>query len=247
MTYATALITGASSGLGKGLAGWFAARGVKVYAAARRLDALEALAAQFPGRIEPVSMDVSHTAATRDRIEELDKQSGGLDLVIANAGIGGETYAKRMSWPTVERIIDVNVKGAAATLTAALPGMVLRKRGHLVGIASVASFRGLPRSAAYSASKAFLAVFLESLRGDLQGTGVKVSSLHPGFVKSELTAGNKVRMPFLLETDVAVEKMGRAILRGQATFVFPWQMSLFSKVLRALPNKAFDAAARRMR
>jgi len=203
MSYRTALVTGASSGLGRGLALWFARRGVKVYAAARRLENLEALANEARAAnalIEPVELDVSDADHTLARIRELDAACGGLELIIANAGFGQETSGKRIKWDTVKRIIDVNVTGAAATLSAVLPQMVERKRGHVVGVASLAAFRGLPRNAAYSASKAFLSTFMESLRVDLRGTGVHVTCLYPGFVKSEMTAQNKFQMPFLLET-----------------------------------------------
>ncbi|EPX64979.1 putative short chain dehydrogenase [Cystobacter fuscus DSM 2262] len=249
-SYRTALITGASSGLGRGLALWFARRGVKVYAAARRKENLEALAQEARAahaHIEPVELDVAQADATLARVRELDDACGGLDLIVANAGFGQETSGKRIKWETVKRTIDVNVSGAAATLSAVLPRMVERKRGHVVGVASMAAFRGLPRNAAYSASKAFLHIFLESLRVDLQGTGVKVSCLYPGFVKSEMTAQNKFSMPFLLETDAAVELMGQAILRGEAEYAFPWQMKGVMGLVKHLPNGLFDGIARRAR
>lgn len=249
-SYRTALVTGASSGLGRGLALWFARRGVRVYAAARRREQLEALADEARaanGHIEPVELDVAQAESTVARIRELDAACGGLELVIANAGFGQETSGKRIKWETVQRTIDINVSGAAATLCAALPQMVERKKGHLVGVASMAAFRGLPRQAPYSASKAFLSIFLESLRVDLQGTGVRVTCLYPGFVKSEMTAKNKHPMPFLLETDEAVERMAAAIGRGQAEYAFPWQMAGVLGVVKRLPNPVFDAVARKVR
>ena len=245
LSYRTALVTGASSGLGRGLALWFARRGVKVYAAARRLENLEALAneARAAGsHVEPVELDVADEEATLARIRELDTASGGLDLVIANAGFGKETSGKRINWETVKQTIDVNVTGAAATLCAVLPRMVERKRGHVVGVASMAAFRGFPRNAPYSASKAFLHTFLESLRVDLRGTGVHVTCIYPGYVKSEMTAPNKGPMPFLLETEEAVELMGRAIVRGEAQYAFPWQTASVLHLMKLLPNALFDRA-----
>ena len=246
-TYRTALVTGASSGLGRGLALWYARRGVKVYAAARRRENLEALAQEARaanGHIEPVELDVADGDATVARVRELDDACGGLELIIANAGYGKESSAKRLSWDTVKQTIDVNVTGAAATLTAVLPRMVERKKGHLVGVASIAAFRGLPRNAVYSASKSFLSIFMESLRVDLEGTGVGVTCIYPGFVKSEMTAQNKFPMPFLLETEDAVERMTRAIQRGDAEYAFPWQMAGAVGVLRHLPNVLFDRLVR---
>ncbi len=247
--YRTALVTGASSGIGRALSAWLARRGVRVFAAARRLDELRKLQVELsssPGRLEPIGMDVAKARETIQQIQELDDACNGLDLIIANAGVGFETHAKRIQWDKVEQTIQVNVLGASATLCAVLPRMVERNVGHLVGISSLAAFRGMPRSAAYSASKAFLATFLEGLRVDLKSTAVKVTSVYPGFVKSEMTAKNKFKMPFLMETDEAVDQIGEAIMRGETAVAFPWQMALASRVLRLLPNGLFDIAARRM-
>ncbi len=246
----TALVTGASSGLGRGLALWYARRGVRVYAAARRRENLEALAQEARAanaHIEPVELDVSEGDATVARIRELDTACEGLDLIIANAGFGQESSAKRIHWESVRQTLGVNVTGAAATLCAVLPRMVERGRGHVVGVASMAAYRGLPRQAAYSGSKAFLSVFMESLRVDLQGTGVRATCLYPGFVKSEMTSQNKHPMPFLLETEDAVERMAGAIARGEAEYAFPWQMKGVLGLVKRLPNPVYDALARRAR
>ncbi|MBZ4394451.1 SDR family NAD(P)-dependent oxidoreductase [Myxococcus sp. MISCRS1] len=250
MSYRTALVTGASSGLGRGLALWLARRGLRVFAAGRRVPQLQALAAEAQAAgatVEPVELDVSRAEPLMEKLRELDSECGGLDLVIANAGVGGVTHGKRLEWDKVRSIIDTNVTGAVATLTAVLPSMVERRRGHVVGISSLAAHRGLAGHAAYSASKAFLATFMESLRVDLAGTGVCVTCIFPGFVKSEMTAANHFPMPFLMETDAAVELMGSAILRGETEVSFPWQLAIPSRLAKVLPNPLFDAAARRLR
>ncbi len=250
LEYRTALVTGASSGMGRGLSLWFARKGVKVYAAARRHDKLEALADQARASgatIEPVELDVSNPEATVARIRELDEACGGLDLIIANAGVGQQMNARRMEWEHVKRLIDVNVAGAAATLCAVLPRMVERNRGHLVGVASLAAWRGLARNAAYSGSKAFLSTFMESLRVDLRGTAVRVTCIYPGFVKSEMTAPNKHPMPFLLETEEAARMMGKAIARGEAEYAFPWQTAGRMRMVKARPNALFDSTMRKLR
>jgi short-subunit dehydrogenase len=243
--YKTALITGASSGLGRALAVWFARRGVRVYAAARRAEHLQALrdeVAATGGVVEPVTLDVADTGATVERIRALDRESGGLGLVIANAGIGEQTPAWRMDWPKVERTLQVNVMGAAATLTAALPGMVERNRGQVVGISSIAAFRGMPQAAAYSGSKAFLTTFLQSLRVDLSGTGVAVTAIHPGYVKTEMTAKNK-SMVLVLEADEAAERMGRAIVRRVGEFSFPTPMAMVGRIVSMVPDGLVGLAA----
>jgi short-subunit dehydrogenase len=241
--YQTALITGASSGLGLGLATWFAKKGVKVYAAARRaenLDALKQEAAQAGGQIEPVTLDVTRTKEVLERIAAIDEACGGLDLVIANAGISEFTRATKLDYERVQRIIDTNVSGAAATVCAALPKMVERGRGHVVGVSSLAALRGMPKLAAYCGSKAFLSVFLEGLRVDLRGTGVKVTTLLPGFVRTPINASMKGRVPFMLEAEDAVERMAKAIVRGEKEYGFPWPVSGAARAMRFMPNGLWD-------
>lgn len=248
--YGTALVTGASSGLGRGLALWFAKRGTRVFAAARRGDQLQSLAEEARaagGTVEPVEMDVARTDETIARIQQLDADCGGLDLLVANAGVGLDTNARRFDWERAKKVIEVNVNGTAATLTAVLPKMVERKRGHLVGVSSLAAFRGMPKNAAYSGSKAFLYIFMESLRVDLRGTGVRVTCIHPGFVKSEMTAPNRHPMPFLMETADGVEHMARAITRGVSVYSFPWQTTLLTRLVTALPDFIYLPLARRVR
>ena len=159
------LVTGASSGLGRALALWFARRGASVWAAARRTELLDTLAADppsaRPGSIVPLALDVSSTAAIRRVLPEVDGQAdGGLDVVIANAGIGGEANPRKDTWEKVERMIQVNVTGAAATLATLAPRMAERGRGHLVGMSSLAAWMVTPKMGVYSATKAFLAGLL---------------------------------------------------------------------------------------
>ena len=234
-------ITGASSGLGHGLALWFARRGARVFAAARRVERLQALAGDSgrgTGSIEAVAVDVGDTAALRKALFRADDSvEGGIDLVIANAGVGGNTNPRKQeTWPLMERMLQVNVTGAAITLSTLAPRMAERKRGHLVGVSSIAAWVVAPRSGTYTATKAFLEVYCEGLRLDLRGTGVAVTSIHPGFVKSEMTAQNKAPMPMLLETDDAVDRMGRAILRRPARFAFPWAMAMAARTAQLLPE-----------
>ncbi|HVR11284.1 MAG TPA: SDR family NAD(P)-dependent oxidoreductase [Thermoanaerobaculia bacterium] len=240
--YRRALVTGATSGIGRSLALWLAARGVTVIAAGRRREKLEELrdeAARIGGAIEPLELDVAAVAAVRERLGELDGRDGGLDLVVANAGVGQLTSARKFDWEACESILRVNVLGAAATLTAVLPGMLARGRGHLVAVASIAAVRGFPQNAAYGSSKAFLRSFMESLRLDLAATAVKTTCVFPGFVKSEMTATNRFPMPFLLETDEAAARIGRAILAQRAEYWFPWQMALPARALALLPSALY--------
>jgi short-subunit dehydrogenase len=249
LDYKTALVTGASSGLGRALALWLAKRGIKVHAAARREDALRKLAEEAKaagGEVVPVSMDVVDTGATVKAIQRIDDATGGLDLVVANAGVGADMGRDRFGWESVEKTLRVNVMGAAATLTAVLPRMIERKRGHIVGISSLAAYRGLPRAATYSGSKAFLQMFLEGIRVDVKKKGVRVTSIHPGFVKTEMTADAPNPLPFLMDLEPAIERIGRAILRADSEFAFPWQMSTVLSVVKLFPNGLYDVAAKRL-
>lgn len=240
LEYKTVLITGASSGLGRGLAQWFAARpGTTVYAAARRTAALESLRAEAGGAIVPVTLDVSKGDETHARVKALDAAVNGFDLVIANAGLAPQTWARQLDWAVVKNVIDVNVTGAAATLSAVIPGMIERGRGHLVGVSSLASFMPSPRLSTYCASKSFLSMWLESLRLDVEALGLHVTCLMPGFVKSEITAKNRPgTLPFLLETSDAVARMAKAIMRREERFAFPWQMRATIAASAMLPRSS---------
>jgi short-subunit dehydrogenase len=224
--------------LGRALAVWFSRRGVRVYAVARRVEQLQALrdeAATWRGVVEPIALDVSEARATHERLQAVERDSGGLDLVIANAGVSEPTPARKLDWPAVERILQVNVLGAAATLSAVLPSMVQRNRGHLVGISSLAAFRGMPSWATYSASKAFLTTFLQGLRTDLVGTGLAVTAIHPGYVRTGMTA-DYANLPLVMEPQDACEQMAQAILRREAEFSFPLPAALMGRYLALMPD-----------
>ncbi len=237
--YRNVVITGASSGLGRALSLWFARRGARVYAAARREEQLLSLRAEAsagPGEVVPVPLDVAETEAVVRKLRTLDDATpGGIDLVVANAGVGGRLNGAKTEWAEVSRMLQVNILGATATLTALAPRMAERKKGHLVGVASLAAWIVVPRFGVYGASKRYLQTFCEGLRLDMPA-GVRVTSINPGFVKSEMTADNRFPMPFLLETDDAADRMGRAILRGDALFAFPWQMAWLTRLGSLLPS-----------
>jgi short-subunit dehydrogenase len=248
MSPRTAFVTGASSGIGLALAERLAARGTTVVLAARRLDLLEDLrrrVEQRGGVARAVALDVADTAAVVAALEAADDELGGIDLVVANAGVSSARHGKKLDWAETARVLQVNAMGALATLTALLPRMVARGRGQLVGISSLAGIRGLPRSAAYSASKAALSTFLESLRIDLAGTGVRVSDVRPGFVDTPILAGAKHPTPFRLGVDDAVDRIVAGIDAGAPVVEFPLPLASALHLSRALPRPLFDAILRR--
>src|SRR5256714_1680280 len=242
-------ITGASSGLGRGLALHYAKEGATVHAAARRGAEIEILAREAPpGHVVPVVLDVTDPERLVKAIRDAEAASGGaLDLVIANAGTGVPTDARKMDWTKVRKILDVNVTAACVTVAAALPGMVARNAGQVVAISSLAAFRGMPGNAAYCASKAAVHIFMESVRVDLRGTGVVGATIYPGFVKTEVTAKNKVRMPFRMEIPDAVEVMARGIAKKKATIAYPLPMAAAVRALSALPRSVYEPLAGRAR
>lgn len=245
-----ALITGASSGLGYGLARRLARKGYAVAAVARREEALEALAAEIReegGRVWIGTADVAERDQVRAAVTGCEEALGPVDLFVANAGISARTGARNLSAEVVERVMRVNFLGAVYGVEAVVPGMLERGRGQLVAVGSLAGYGGLPLTAAYSASKGALHNFFESLRLDLRGTGVDVTIITPGYVRSPMTDVNDHPMPFLVDTDDAVDRMVRAILRRDALLSFPLPMAAFAWIAQALPSGLYDALASRLR
>jgi len=249
MDLRTALITGASSGIGDALARELAGRGVEVALCARRVGKLEELAADIRrkgGAARVYPMDVRDVSDTRETIARADDDMSGLDIVVANAGVGRQRWSGKLRWrEDVEPTLAVNVHGAAATLTAVLDRMVERRRGYIVGISSLAQYRGVPSSATYSASKAFLSTFLEGLRIDLKSSGVGVTDVRPGFVRTEMTRGNKHRMPWLMEPEEAARVILRGIERREPVVQFPWQLATVARSAALLPPVIYDRAVAR--
>ena len=245
-----AFITGASSGLGRGMALRLAAEGYAVAAAARRADELDTLVAEIRGgggRALAVPLDVTDREATREAVAVCTRELGPVDILLANAGISIQSGARNLSGPDVARVMEVNFLGAVYGVEAVLPGMIERDSGQLVAVGSLAGYRGLPLSAAYSASKGALHNFFESLRLDLRGTGVDVTIITPGYVKSPLTEKNAHAMPFLQDTEVAVDLMVRAIRRREALFSFPAPLSWVAWAGQVFPPALYDALAGRVR
>jgi short-subunit dehydrogenase len=234
-------ITGASSGIGAALAREFAARGATLGLLARRGDALDALIAQLPGRHRRYAVDVTDRARLLEAAREFEQASGGVDIAIANAGISAGTLTEHAEdLPVFERIVATNLTAAVDTFHPFVAPMSARGRGRLAAIASVAGARGLPGAGAYCASKAALINYCESLRVELRASGVRVVTIAPGFIDTPMTAGNPYPMPFLMGADSFARKTVQAILRGDSYRVIPWQMAWLARLVRIVPNAAFD-------
>jgi short-subunit dehydrogenase len=242
------LITGASSGIGRALAVEFARRGAAVGLFARRAEALREVAAEIEkagGLAQVLTGDVLDASAVLVAADELSDRFGAVDVLIANAGIGGTKDAASLDAASVANVINVNVIGATNSVAAVLPKMLARGIGHLVVISSLAAYRGLPKSAAYCASKAAVSALFESLRIDLEPRGIKVTIIHPGFIRTPLTADRQARLPWLLEVDDAANRIIGAIETGKKSFAFPWQLATIVRAGILMPIFMYDWIVRR--
>ena len=242
------MITGASSGIGRGLALEIAARGAHLGLLARREELLNELATEARVRnVKAVtaSADVRDANAVRAAADRFRNELGPIDILIANAGIGTADHALKLAPDHAAEVIGINVLGAVNSVAAVAPEMVERGQGRLVAISSLAAYRGLPKSAAYCASKAALTAYFESVRIDLRRTGVGVTIIYPGFIKTALTSGRVSKMPYLMELDYAVKKIVSAIEKEKKTYAFPWRLATFVRSGLLMPAGIYDWIAER--
>jgi NAD(P)-dependent dehydrogenase (short-subunit alcohol dehydrogenase family) len=229
--FRNAFVTGASSGIGKAISLRLAERGTRVILAARRRAELDALAREIraSGKTADVEvLDVSDADAAAEAVLRWDRELGGLDLVLANAGMNEPRRVRELDWKSVERVMRVNTLGALATLVAAIGPMLERRRGTLAAVTSLAAMRGLPGHPAYSASKAAVSTFLESLRTDLSPHGLRVVDIRPGFVDTPMTEKNRFPMPFLMES------------------MYPWQLSVAMSFAQSMPDVLWRNVAQKL-
>ena len=247
----TVFLTGASSGIGAGLAVALAKQGAVLGLLARRkelLDKLRKECEKVGGTARVFACDVTNEDAVLAAVDEFVHEFEHIDILIANAGIGGNNAETRAMQPlAVKKVIDINLMGAVNSVHAVLPGMLKRGSGQIVAISSLAGFRGLPRSAAYSASKAGMTAFFESVRLDVKHQGVDVTIIQPGFIKTPLTSGREAKMPFIMELDDAIPLFIKAIEKKKRFAAFPWQLATFVRAGKFMPGWLYDRVAGRAR
>lgn len=232
------VITGASSGIGFQLAKRYLEMGATVALISRRTDTLSISRETRPDKAIIYSADVRNLAAIQEAARDFISRFGCPDIVIANAGIGCGTLTEHAEdIEPFQAIFDTNVVGMAKTFQPFVGCMKAEKRGKLVGIASVAGFRGLPGASAYSASKAAAINYLEGLRTELIHSGVEVITICPGYVETPMTDSNPYPMPFLVKAESAAIKIEGAISRGKIFYTFPWQMMIVGKIMGILPKR----------
>jgi len=229
---------GASSGIGAATARLMADRGASVAISGRRGALLEEVAGD---RMAVVPVDVTDAAEMRRAATTVAQALGGIDTIVWCAAYWEKSDAVRWDAHSFARHYEVNVLGFNNLLATTLPAMVENGRGHVVGVASVAGFRGFPGAEAYGSTKAALIALLESLRASLWTRGVRVTTVAPGFVKTELTEVNDFPMPFLIDVDRAAASIVRGIERGRLEIVFPWRMAALMKLARYVPVRWWAA------
>ncbi|MFZ9284466.1 MAG: SDR family oxidoreductase [Burkholderiaceae bacterium] len=246
MTAPLVFITGASSGIGQALAAHYAQQGWRLALAARRSDEMQAWASSLglgEERCVAYGADVSRIDSIVAAGQACIARQGLPEVVVGNAGMSiGVDTADRRDLDALADTYATNNIGLAATFHPFVAPMRERRRGTLVGIASVAGIRGLPGHGAYAASKAAVISYCESLRVELRSSGVKVVTIAPGYIDTPLTRQNRYPMPFLMPADAFAQQAARAIGRGASYRVIPWQMGVVARVLRLLPDALFDRA-----
>ena len=241
-------ITGASSGLGAALAMEYATHGAQCGLLARRKEELESLRLSLPNPDQHLIyvVDVCDHQALNAAAKDFLQRTGGIEVVIANAGVSYGTLTERSEDTAVfEKIMAINVLSVVTTFSAFITAMQSQaKTGQrdlrLVGIASVAGIRGLPGAEAYSASKAAVISYCESLRVELRASGIKVVTIAPGYIDTPMTQVNTYPMPFLMPAKKFAASAVKHITSGTSYAVIPWQMRGVSWLLRLLPNSLYD-------
>jgi short-subunit dehydrogenase len=229
-------VVGASAGIGAALARELADRGARVAVSARSEEGLRAVAGD---RMAVVPVDVTDRDAVLAAGDRVRAELGGLDVAVLNVGTWSRFRVEQWDSAAFADTLQVNLMGAVHALEAVVPRMLAEGRGRIVGMASVAGYRGVPGSEAYGASKAALLNLLEALRGSLAPRGVVVQTLAPGFVRTRLTDRNRFPMPWRIEADDAARRIADGIAREKAEVVFPRPMLVTMKTARLVPVRAW--------
>jgi short-subunit dehydrogenase len=231
-------IIGASSGIGAALAEELVNHGARVAISARNEVSLREVAKDA---MAVVAVDITDRAGLIEAAQQVAILMEGLDVVIIMAGYWKQMSAKDFNVDEFSRHIEVNVLGMANAVAAVLPMMQAQHNGTIVGVSSVAGYRGMPGAEGYGPSKAAQLNFLESLRLGLKGSGVAVQIVAPGFVRTEMTSTNTFRMPFLIDAADAARYIVRGLEKGRDEIVFPLPMAITMKIARIIPNRLWTA------
>ena len=236
---ARAWVIGASSGIGAALADELVRRGARVAISARRRAELEDVGS---GRMHVEPVDVTDADATKAAADGVLTALGGIDVVVISVGVWEPVNVDSWSPATIREQLEVHVLGYAHVIDAVLPRMLADRRGTIVGVASVAAYRGLPGGAGYSTAKAGLVAMLESMRAELLGRGVDVVTVCPGFVRTRAARPNQL---WMIEPEDAARRIADGIASGKTEIVFPRPMMLVMKAARLVPVRVWPRIAAR--
>ena len=237
-------LTGASSGIGEALAFELANRGARVALTARRGDVLEGLKASIVakgGVAEVFPGDVMDLVRMKQIVGDIEAKMGPITVAIPNAGTHIFTTPEQFNSQEYLDLMSINYGGTLRCVEAVLPGMLERGRGWIAPVASLAGYRGLPRAAAYGASKAAMNNFFESIRFHLVRKGITISIVNPGFVKTPLTDKNDFKMPFLIDAAKSAKIICDGIEMGKREIAFPFPFNWVLKIARILPAPLYEA------
>jgi short-subunit dehydrogenase len=238
----TILLTGASTGIGRELALLLAKNGNRLIVLARRKKLLDELVKMLPdhpqGHIS-IRCDVSKPSEIKKACTAIAKKEIDIDILILNAGIGGTFSVKNMHVENDRYLFEVNFFSHLYFLKLLLPRMLQRKTGTIVAVGSLAGYRGMPKSASYSASKAAVARLIESLRIDLWNTGIKCVLVSPGFVKTPMTDKNRFRMPFMITAEKAARTIVKGLAKQKTEIHFPYRLSWLAKCSLIIPDNIY--------
>jgi short-subunit dehydrogenase len=231
-------ITGGTTGIGLALAETYLKRGCRVGVCGRDLKKLdENFKRQFGQLLHTYEVDVTDLSELKNAVRDFVQKAGGsLDMMVANAGRSVGTKSAIPNFDDARDVLNINIMGVVNAFDAAMEFMAPAKKGHLVCIASVAGFVGLPGASAYSASKAAVLRYCESLSIDLKSQGIKVSAVCPGFIDTPLTRRNRHAMPFIMPAEEAAKRIVKAMDCGCELYVFPKRMKALIFILDKMPR-----------
>lgn len=237
------VVTGASSGLGRAVALETAGAGARLSLLARRIDQLEDVARQVVergGQAHALPADVTVQDSVDAAITEAIQNFGPVDVLVANAGVSPTMSVHAIDVKQAEDVMRVNYFGVVYTMNAVLPAMIERNEGVVAAVSSLAASRGLPYSATYCASKAAVTAWVESLRIELRGTGVKLITSHPGYIRTPMTTEVEHELPHMVEVEDAARRLVKGICKQKSEINFPRRLSIPVKIARMLPNRIYD-------
>ncbi len=244
----TVLLTGAAHGIGRATAIALARKGYPLGLVDRDAGPLQELATSLResgAKVATAVLDVSDAPALATAVADIETALGPIEVLLACAGVGSLTIAPRLETSVLRQTLEVNVVGVALSIEAVLPGMIARGRGHLIGIASMAGYRGFPWMISYSASKAALIAYLEALRPGLAKRGVTITTVCPGFVRTRMCDHIPYQRPVkMIEPETAARHLVRAVERRPRNCVFPFDMKIGLAILKYMPDFAFDRLMR---